>query len=400
MLGTLSFAAAIVISMTGQSPSTDRNVAEQLARSGQTVEALAIFERIVAEHPTDVESRLWIARLQMRMGRSEAAEAGFRAVLLEHPSDVDASIGLGAALTRRNAWKEALAVLLEVEPTAGANADLFGALARAYRRAGDDQRALDYYTRAKTLAPADPDVVDGFEATAHAYGHSVAFEGFGEAGASDARSGAVAAVVRIRPRLRVEGLARVHRRAGTSDVVVGGGARWRVERSTDVAVLWTGGSDNTSLPTGDLMAAVLHYVGVFEIGGSVRRMSFDGVDVIAASPLLAWDTGRWRLDARYTFSQSSFDATSESSGDHSVLLRETWRGWRRVDVNVAYAYGIESFEDLTADRLRNLGATTIAAGLRIRLPSLTFLTTTWEHQWRSNDTRLDRLTLSVVQAIP
>ena len=391
---------ALALSMTGQSPSTDRNVAEQLARSGQTIEALAIFERIVAEHPTDVESRLWIGRLHLRMGRTEEAEAGFRAVLLEHPSDVDASIGLGAALTRRNAWKEALAVLLEVEPKAGANADLFGALARAYRRAGDDRRALDYYTRAKRLAPADPDVVDGFEATAHAYGHSVAFEGFGEAGASDARSGAVAAVMRIRPRLRVEGLARVHRRAGTSETLVGGGARWRVKRSTDVAVLWTGGSDNTSLPTGDLMTAVLHYVGVFEIGGSVRRMSFDGVDVIAASPLLAWDTGRWRLDARYTFSQSSFDATSESSGDHSVLLRETWRGWRRVDVNVAYAYGIESFEDLTADRLRNLGATTIAAGLRIRLPSLTFLTTTWEHQWRSNDTRLDRLTLSVVQAIP
>ena len=45
------------------------------------------------------------------MGRTEEAEAGFRAVLLEHPSDVDARIGLGAALTRRDAWQEALAVL-------------------------------------------------------------------------------------------------------------------------------------------------------------------------------------------------------------------------------------------------------------------------------------------------
>ena len=88
----------------------------------------------------------------------------------------------------------------------------------------------------------------------------------------------------------------------------------------------------------------------------------------------------------------------QSSIDHSVLLRETWRGWRRVDVNVAYAYGIESFEDLTADRLGSLDATTIAAGLRVRVPSLTFITTTWEHQWRSNETRVDRLTLSVVRA--
>ena len=138
-------ATALVLSMTCQSPSTDRDLAEQLARSGRTVEALAIFERIVAENPTDVEVRLWIARLQLRMGRTEEAEAGFRAVLLEHPSDVDARIGLGAALTRRDAWREALAVLLDAEQDAGDNADLFAALARAYRRAGDDRRALEYY---------------------------------------------------------------------------------------------------------------------------------------------------------------------------------------------------------------------------------------------------------------
>ena len=101
-------ATALVLSMTCQSPSTDRDLAEQLARSGRTVEALALFEQIVAENPTDVEVRLWIARLQLRIGRTEEAEAGFRAVLLEHPSDVDARIGLGAALTRRDAWREAL----------------------------------------------------------------------------------------------------------------------------------------------------------------------------------------------------------------------------------------------------------------------------------------------------
>ena len=80
-----------------------------------------------------------------------------------------------------------------------------------------------------------------------------------------------------------------------------------------------------------------------------------------------------------------------------MLLRETFRAWRRVDMTVTYAYGIESFEDLTADRLRNLGANTIAATLQIRLPSLTSVATTWEHQWRSNDTTIDRLTVVIVQ---
>jgi hypothetical protein len=77
-----------------------------------------------------------------------------------------------------------------------------------------------------------------------------------------------------------------------------------------------------------------------------------------------------------------------------------WHGWRRVALNLAYAYGIESFEDLTADRLGSLGASTAAGGVRIALSSLTLLTATWEHQWRSNNTAIDRLTLSIMQSFP
>jgi hypothetical protein len=80
-----------------------------------------------------------------------------------------------------------------------------------------------------------------------------------------------------------------------------------------------------------------------------------------------------------------------------VVLRETFRAWRRVDMTATYAYGIESFEDLTADRIGNLGANIIGATLQLRLPSLTSVATSWERQWRSNDTRLDRLTVVIVQ---
>jgi tetratricopeptide (TPR) repeat protein len=394
----VSLATVLVLSMVCQSPSTDRNFAEQLARSGRTVEALALFERIVAQNPTDAEVRLWIARLQLRMGRTEEAEAGFRSVLLEHPSDVDARIGLGAALTRRDAWGEALTVLLDVEQDAGENSDLFGALARAYRRAGDDRRALEYYRRAKALAPGDPDLVDGYEATMRAYGSSIVFEGIAEGGVSDARSAALTASVRVLPRLEIEGRARVQDRNGSSDTLVGGAGIWRINRSTNLAIRGVGGAGNTSLANGDLMSEVRHYRGPFEIGGIVRYMSFADVGVTSASPLLAWDTGeRWRLAMRYSYSWSSFRTTGEASGDHSVLLRETFRAWQRVDVTVAYAYGIESFEELTADRLGNLGSNTIAATLRLRLPSLTAVATTWERQLRSNDTRLDRLTVVIMQ---
>ena len=352
----ITIAAALLLALTSQSPSTDRSLAEQLARSGQTVEALAIFERIVAENPKDTEVRLWIARLQLRIGRTEEAEAGFRTVLLEHPSDVDARIGLGASLTRRDAWKEALEILHGAERDAGKNSDLFGALARAYRRAGDDRRSLEYYERAIAAAPDDPDLVEGYEATLRAYGSSIDVEGIAESGVSDARSASMTGSIRVTPRLLVEGRARVQRRDGSSDTIVGGGGIWRINRSTNLAVRGVGGADNISLPNGDVMAEVRHYRGAIEIGGIVRYLSFSGVDVTSPSAVLAWDTGeRWRLATRYSYSHSSFQATGESSGDHSALLRETFRAWRRVDLTATYAYGIESFEDLTADRIRNSG---------------------------------------------
>jgi len=394
----VSLATALVLSIACQPPAADRTVAEQMARSGRSVEALALFERIVVERPDDVEVRLWVARLQLRMGRNEEAEAGFRAVLVEHPSDVDARIGLGSALTRRDAWREALALLHDAEPDAGDNADLFAALARAYRRGGDSRRVLEYYDRALALAPGDPDVVEGYEAAVRAYGSSLVAEGFGEGGVSDARSASLTATIGVLSRLKIEGSARVQKRNGSSEALGGGGGIWRMNRSTNLAIRGAWGVDNISLPNADVMTEVRHYRGAFEIGGVVRRLSFSDVTVSAVSPLLAWDTGeRWRLATRYTYSRSSFRTSGDSSGDHSVLLRETLRAWRRVDTTATYAYGIESFEDLTADRIRNLGAHTVAATLQFRLPSLTTVATTWERQWRANNTRLDRLTVLMVQ---
>ena len=75
----IPLAAALVLSMTYQSPSTDRNLAEQLARSGRTVEALALFEWIVAEQkvawlePRDADVYGWadgvLVHFQVRGGR-------------------------------------------------------------------------------------------------------------------------------------------------------------------------------------------------------------------------------------------------------------------------------------------------------------------------------------------
>jgi hypothetical protein len=394
---------SFVLDAGPQSTPSDRARAEALARSGQSIEALGLFEDIAARNPADIEARLWAARLKLRVGRTSEAESDFRSVLGEHPNDIDARIGLGATLARKGQWAGAQLVLEGVEREAGENADLLAALGRAYRHGSDDRRALEYFTRAKALAPKDPDVVDGYEAAVRSYGHQLQFEGFGEqaAGATNTGSGELRVLVRARPRLHVDGSARVQSRAGTSDVLGGGGVLWRTSRTTNVSIRALGGAGNTLLPTSDLSADVVHYSGPFESGGTVRRLTFAGDRVVAASPLFAWDPGRrWRLDTRYTLSNVSFAATGESSADHSVLVRETFRAWRRGAIQASYAYGIESFQDLTADRLRTLDATTLAAGLRISVPSATLLNTTWEHQWRSNDTTVDRLTVSVTRFFP
>jgi len=391
----------VMLAAGAQSPGGDRSRAEDLARSGKNAEAFELFARIVEANPADVEARLWMARLALRLGRTAEAERGFRTVLRVHPDDVDARIGLGIVLTRYGAWQDALAILTVIERDAGQNADLFGAIARAYRRGGDDRSALEYFRRARTLSPGDPDLAIGFEGVARTYGHSIAVAGFSQTGSPGAEvgSGLVTAAVRVVPQLNFDGSVRIQQGSGYSDILGGGGVLWRATRTTTVAAHALVSSGNTALPDTDISSEIYHHAGVLEAGVNVRWLSFADSALAAISPRFAWDREPWRLDASYTYSRSSFQQTGQSTGDHSGLLRGTWQGWRRVALQSAYAYGIESFENLTADRLASIGATTVSVGLRIDVRSLTRITSTWEHQWRSNGTHVDRVTVSVVQSI-
>ena len=396
----LPTAVAIVLISAQQSPAVERQHAEELTRDGRSAEAIAIVEKIVAADPADTDARSWFGRLALRLGRTADAEAAFRAVLSVNPRDVDARIGLGMALTRAGQEDEALEILRAAENDAGENADLFAALARAYRRNGDDRAALSYFERARALSPRDPDITLGYEAVGRTYGHWFALDGFNQTGAAEAWSGAVVGNLRLSSRVHVQGSLRVQEGSGYSDAIGGGGLLWRAGTATTVSMQVLGGNDNVALARRDASVDVIHYAGAIEIGGSARQLAFTAATVSAASATGAWNLNdRWRVDGRYTFSRSVFEA-GEASADHSVMVRETWQGWRRIALLGTYAYGIESFEDLTVERLRSLGTTTLAAGLRIDVPSLTRITTTWEHQWRSNDTKVDRLVLSVVQVFP
>jgi len=390
---------ALMLAAVLQSP-PDRSRAEELARGGRTAEAMTLFEQVVALNPADFEARIWVARLAFRLGRTEEAEAGFRAVLHDAPTNIEARIGLATILTRTGDWRAALTLLSEAEQDTRPNADFFSALAGAYRRGGDDRRAFENFERARALAPDDRDIAAGFEAAARSYGHWIAAAGLGQWGESgtDLGSEQIAGDVRVMPRLHLEGTLRVQHGSDYSDTIAGGGAVCRASADTTVTFQMLAGSGNTALPNRDISGDVVHHTRILEISGNVRRLSFDTADITAFSPALAWHPDdRWRTDARYTYSRSMFHETGQSSGDHSVLLRETWQRWPRAAIQISYAYGIESFEDLTADRVGALGATTLSTGLRIDVPSLTRITGAWEHQWRTNGSGIDRLSVALVQ---
>ena len=156
----------------------------------------------------------------------------------------------------------------------------------------------------------------------------------------------------------------------------------------------------SSLPNGDFLTDLVHFTEPFEIGGGVRYLSCADTNVLAAFPVMAWDRGgRWRTMPATRFAFVVSPDRGQTTGA-SVLVREIWRATWRVGLPAAYAYGIESFEDLTAGRLGALGSHTLAAGLRVRTATFTQVFATWEHQWRSNDTRMDRFTLAVVRSFP
>jgi hypothetical protein len=93
----LLLATALVLSIVSHSASADRGLARQLARSGRNVEALSLFEQIVAHESHRPRSTALDRQAPLRIGRTEEAETGSAQSSPEHPSDIDARMGLGAA---------------------------------------------------------------------------------------------------------------------------------------------------------------------------------------------------------------------------------------------------------------------------------------------------------------
>ena len=92
----LPFIAAMALAAALQPQESDWTRAVQLTRDGRTDEAIALYEKMLAQNP----------------------------------ANVDARIALGSARTRKGDWRAALEMLEPLEREHAENSDLLGALAR------------------------------------------------------------------------------------------------------------------------------------------------------------------------------------------------------------------------------------------------------------------------------
>src|SRR6185436_9601802 len=112
-------------------------------------------------------------------------------------------------------------------------------------------KALEYFRRAKTLAPDDADVVLGFENVARTYGHWIGLELFRQTDQFDnvVQSYTLLGSVRATSRAHLEVSGRKQEGPEYSDAIGGGGLVFRVGRATTAAVHVVGGLNNTALAT-------------------------------------------------------------------------------------------------------------------------------------------------------
>jgi Tfp pilus assembly protein PilF len=379
---------------------SDLSAAIELAESGRNAEALAAMQKIVAANPEDHLARLWIANVHMRMGHPEVAEPVYRSIVVEDAANVDAWVGLGSALLHQDRIVEALDALTRAEQIAPENPNVVGALASAYQLAGDDRRSISYRQRLLTMSPTSANV-RLLEDVRRAYDHRIEMQAYDEdftGPTQSTRASDVAINYRVSEILRVVGRAQLQRKFGRRENREGGGIEWRWTRwgtFTGQALI---GNDNRVMPQGDYLGRIDYGYRRATWTGQLRYFDFLGANVLMLSPgVTVAPTPRWTVGLRYALTSTDFATVTgvqNNTFDVRVARELTPRIWARG----GYVRGIENFDTFSIDQAGEFHANTATAAVQILLPSLTSILGTYDYQWRPNDVRMGRATVSFVQA--
>jgi YaiO family outer membrane protein len=382
-------------------PVIDYEAAERLARDGRHAEALAAFEALAAANADDFDSRLWIGRLLVWQGRRDEALAIYRDVITRAPRYVDARVGLAGVLLTLGRVEEAWDVVQDAEALAPANGDVLAVKGRALRRLGRPSEALAAFDAAHALSPDDSDLAIVRERTQRLVAHRAHVSLAREASADGIPEATILDAdvdVHLDDTLRVFGRVQFQDRAGQDDTRAGGGVEWRAAPRvlTRGALLISPGSPRVA--RADLFGEVELAVDRTQPAIGLRYLDFAGARVWIVAPSIAVDlTDNVAVAARYYYSHSRFLPVGQTAGNHSAAFMGRWQAARRVSLSAAYARGNESFDILSVDRLGRFRADTVAGGARIDLRSLTSLGLGVEHQWRTGDRQLTRITVDIVQ---
>lgn len=111
--------------------------------------------------PRDPDNPVSVAHYALIAGDAAAAERASRDALRANPHSIPARINLAAALELSGNEHEALLGYLEAAGRSRSNLRALVALGSAFRRRKRWTLALDAYSRAREVAPDDPDALRG-----------------------------------------------------------------------------------------------------------------------------------------------------------------------------------------------------------------------------------------------
>lgn len=361
--------AALVLSMsmaTGQA-ATPRQEAERLAAAGAHAQALERFQAIVAANPDDIDARLWIGRLHLRLGHPQRAAAVYESIVAVDAQNVEALAGLGRSLVEAGDFERAAGILDRAEALAPDRLDILAAQGHLHGALGHSTLALAYYGRALAAEPDNVEIQAASDALEAARAHRLTvgynYQGF-DPSVGSMNSGHVVFDARVGDRVRITAMGELLRFDDTDEGRGGAGIEWLAHPR----LLLRGGAavgGEHWLPGVDAHGQAVYSQRRAHWMFSLRFADFDGADLWIGGPGLAFDvTPRLTLLGQYLRGRTQIGASTSSTSDNFVAGVHG-RPTDRFAVRVEYRRGIDRLDWLTADRIFADEANTIGLGASV-----------------------------------
>ncbi|WP_260905076.1 tetratricopeptide repeat protein [Chelativorans salis] len=132
-------------------------LAADLEKQGATGTAIALYEQAASAPGAPASAFVGLGDIYMRAGYIEQAIKSYQAALSRSPSYGPALVGLGWAMVRSGDAEAGIRTLAEGAQSVNTS-QAYNRLGVAQTFAGQIQPAMDTFSRARSLAPDDPDI--------------------------------------------------------------------------------------------------------------------------------------------------------------------------------------------------------------------------------------------------